>query len=53
LSARRAPRPSLSTQVLLGLVLGIGAGVFFGEDAGAIEIVGQAFIRLLQMTVIP
>jgi Na+/H+-dicarboxylate symporter len=44
---------SLSTKVLLGLVLGIAVGVFFGESAGSIQIVGDAFIQLLQMTVIP
>ena len=44
---------SLSTKVLLGLVLGIAVGVFFGESAGSIKIVGDAFIQLLQMTVLP
>jgi Na+/H+-dicarboxylate symporter len=44
---------SLSTQVLLGLVLGIATGLFFGEGAAAVQIVGDAFIRLLQMVVIP
>jgi Na+/H+-dicarboxylate symporter len=39
--------------VLLGLVLGIAAGVFFGESAASVQIVGDAFIQLLQMTVIP
>jgi Na+/H+-dicarboxylate symporter len=53
LSERRAPRLSLSTQVLLGLVLGIATGLFFGEGAAVVQIVGDAFIRLLQMVVIP
>jgi len=44
---------SLSTQVLLGLFLGIATGIFFGESAAAVQIVGDAFIRLLQMVVIP
>jgi Na+/H+-dicarboxylate symporter len=44
---------SLSTKVLLGLVLGIGVGVFFGESAASLKIVGDAFIQLLQMTVLP
>ena len=46
-------RLSLSTQVLLGLVLGIGAGVFFGDMLAFLQVVGQAFIALLQMTVLP
>ncbi len=45
--------PSLSTQVLIGLLLGIATGLFFGERATAVDIVGQAFVRLLQMSVIP
>jgi Na+/H+-dicarboxylate symporter len=48
-----APRVSLSTKVLIGLVLGITTGIFFGEMAGVLDIVGRAFILLLQMTVLP
>ena len=46
-------RLGLSGQVLVGLVLGIASGVFFGEAAAKVQIVGDAFIRLLQMTVVP
>ena len=42
--------PSLSTQVIAGLVLGIAAGVLLGELAAPVGIAGDAFIRLLQMT---
>jgi Na+/H+-dicarboxylate symporter len=38
---------------MIGLVLGIATGVFFGERATAVDIVGEAFVRLLQMSVIP
>jgi Na+/H+-dicarboxylate symporter len=44
---------SLSTQVLIGLLLGIATGAFLGERAAALQIVGDAFIMLLQMTVMP
>jgi len=44
---------SLATQVLLALGLGLATGIFFGEAAGALQIVGDAFIRLLRMTVMP
>lgn len=44
---------SLSTQILIALVLGLFAGLFFGELAAPIEIVGEAFVLLLQMTVLP
>jgi Na+/H+-dicarboxylate symporter/ABC-type amino acid transport substrate-binding protein len=44
---------NLTHQILLGLVLGISTGLFFGERAAALQIVGDAFIRLLQMTILP
>jgi Na+/H+-dicarboxylate symporter len=50
---QKKTRMSLSTQVIIGLILGIASGVFFGELAGSLQIVGDAFIRLLQMTVLP
>ncbi len=43
----------LSELVLIGLALGIAVGVFFGEMVGWIKIVGDVFITLLQVTVIP
>ena len=46
-------RPSLAAQVLIGFVLGIGMGLFFGEDVQPLSVVGQAFGRLLQMSVMP
>ena len=51
--SRRWPRPGLAEQVLIGLVLGIAAGIFFGELAHALKVVGDAFIMLLQVAVIP
>ena len=50
---RRRFRPALAERVLIGLILGIAAGVFFGEMAHALKIVGDAFIMLLQVAVIP
>lgn len=43
----------LYQQTLIGLVLGIVAGVFLGELAAVFKIIGDVFIRLLQVTVIP
>ena len=40
-------------RVIIGLVLGIGSGLFLGEITGNLEIIGTAYIRLLQMTVLP
>ena len=36
--------PSLATQVLLALVLGVAAGLFFGESMAALDVVGLAFV---------
>jgi len=44
---------SLSTKTLVGAALGLGCGLFFGELCGHLKIVGDAFIGLLQMTVLP
>lgn len=49
----RLPRIGLSGQVIIGLVLGIAAGLFFGESAAVVQPLGSIFIALLQMTVIP
>lgn len=44
---------SLSTQVLLALLLGVGIGLFFGERTAFLQDIGKAFVLLLQMTVLP
>ena len=51
--APRKRRLSLAGRVLIGLALGVIAGVFFGDMVGWLQIVGDVFIRLLQITVIP
>ncbi|MBW2289713.1 MAG: cation:dicarboxylase symporter family transporter, partial [Deltaproteobacteria bacterium] len=44
---------SLSVRIMIGLGLGVTAGLFVGEPMGVLEVVGDIFIRLLQMTVLP
>ena len=46
-------RWGLSELTILGLVLGAAAGIFFGEMAGCLKIVGDVFIKLLLITVVP
>jgi hypothetical protein len=46
-------KPTLSTQILIGLGLGMACGLFFGEYCAPLGIAGDAFIGLLQMTVLP
>ncbi|MGI9330680.1 MAG: cation:dicarboxylate symporter family transporter [Gammaproteobacteria bacterium] len=45
--------PGLGVQVFIGFALGISCGVFFGEMAAILSPVGRAYVRLLQMTIIP
>lgn len=44
---------SMSTIVLLSFAAGIGFGLFFGETLAWMSVIGDAFIKLLQMTIIP
>ena len=41
------------TWIGIGLLLGIACGVLFGEYCEKLQIVGQAYVGLLQMTVLP
>jgi len=43
----------LSAKILIGLLLGIGCGLFFGEYCASLKVFGDAFVGLLQMTVLP
>jgi Na+/H+-dicarboxylate symporter len=38
---------------MIGLALGLATGLFFGELAAPLKYLGDAFIGLLQMTVLP
>lgn len=42
-----------SRRILLGLGLGILTGIFLGEQAAIFGIAADAFVKLLQMTVLP
>jgi len=46
-------KPGLPEQVLIALALGIFTGVFLGEAAGRLQVIGDIFVRMLQITVIP
>lgn len=43
----------LSTRILIGLLAGIVTGLFFGEMVADLKVVGDVFVKLLQMTVLP
>lgn len=44
---------SLSSKIVVGLVLGLVAGLCFGERMTQLDLVGEIFLGLLQMTVLP
>jgi len=46
-------RLSLSTNIIIGMILGILCGLFFGESCAGLKIVGDGYVKLLQMTVLP
>jgi Na+/H+-dicarboxylate symporter/ABC-type amino acid transport substrate-binding protein len=46
-------RSGSANAILLGLGLGIACGLFIGEPAGHLGVLADAFIRLLQMAVLP
>jgi Na+/H+-dicarboxylate symporter/ABC-type amino acid transport substrate-binding protein len=50
---RRLSHLSLSTWIFIGLGLGVLVGLFFGELCRPLNVVGKAFIMLLQMGVLP
>jgi len=45
--------PSTGVLVVFGFVLGICAGIFFGEMAAALNPISKIYIRLLQMAIVP
>ncbi len=47
------PKLSLSTQIILGIILGFLAGWIFGDAILFIDPLGELFIRLLKMIIVP
>ncbi len=52
-SAQSKRRLSLSSWILISMAAGIACGIFFGEYCGFLQIFGDAFIKLLQITILP
>lgn len=44
---------SLSGRILVGLLVGVATGLFFGELVADLKLVGDVFVKLLQITVLP
>jgi Na+/H+-dicarboxylate symporter/ABC-type amino acid transport substrate-binding protein len=51
--AKRRFRIGLSQWILISLVLGVAFGLFFGESCRRLQPLGDSFIALLQMTILP
>jgi Na+/H+-dicarboxylate symporter/ABC-type amino acid transport substrate-binding protein len=51
--AKKKKGISLSTQILIGLTLGFLVGLFFGDKASVLAIVGKAYVGLIQMSILP
>ncbi|HWQ20472.1 MAG TPA: cation:dicarboxylase symporter family transporter [Methanotrichaceae archaeon] len=47
------PRLSFNAQIFIGILFGILAGVFFGDSCSVFKPFASAFIRIMQITVLP
>lgn len=50
---RVGAKMTFSTQILVGLAVGVLTGLFLGERVAALRWAADGFVRLLQMTVLP
>jgi Na+/H+-dicarboxylate symporter len=50
---RRRWHFSLTTQIVVGLACGVALGLFFGERMRVVQPLADAYVRLMQMTVLP
>ena len=48
-----SPRFGIGTKILIGMMVGAGAGVVFGPRVEVLEPIGEIFIRLLMAAAIP
>ena len=48
-----AKKISLSNKIIIGAFLGVLVGLFFGESVSFMNTIGDIYIKLLQMTVLP
>ncbi|MGP6145710.1 dicarboxylate/amino acid:cation symporter [Jeotgalibaca sp. A122] len=49
---KRLKNISMTNQIMIAMVLGIVAGLIFGPAIAPIEVIGQIFLRLIQMAVV-
>ena len=52
-SSKPAHRLNLTSLIWIGLFAGLALGLFIGEYAARLRVVGDIYVGLLQMTVLP
>jgi Na+/H+-dicarboxylate symporter/ABC-type amino acid transport substrate-binding protein len=52
-SSKPAYRLNLTSLIWIGLLAGLALGLFIGEYAAGLSVIGNAYVGLLQMTVLP
>ena len=50
---KKRKKLSLTSWIVIGLVLGVLSGLLFGDLCARLKIIGDIFIQLLQMTILP
>jgi len=46
-------KATMGTKIMIGVVAGIALGVFLGDRVGIFDVIGDVYVGLLQMTVLP
>lgn len=49
----KSKKPGFTTAIIAGLLLGVLCGIFFGEYTRWVKWIGDAFVGLLQMAILP
>ena len=52
-SSAQRKRPGFTTVILVSIIFGVACGLFFGESIDWVKSIGDAFVGLLQMAVLP
>jgi Na+/H+-dicarboxylate symporter len=50
---KKKKKLSLTSWIIIGLILGVITGLLFGDACAKLKIIGEVFIQLLQMTILP
>jgi len=53
LGEKKKTKLGLAAWIIIGMLLGVLCGLFFGESCKHLKIIGDIFISLLQMTILP